>query len=117
MKMRKGGILVVLIIVVLIIACTFLGVLVFGGSRIFRASPTVYLTPTPSQTIGDIDRSGAVDTTDSQFVQTNLGCKKGDGCWQKVIGKTRDGDNPIYVFDVDLNKDGVISQIDLDLVK
>ncbi len=117
MKARKGAVSSVVIVVGIIFALLVVGALIFGGSKIFRAAPMVYLTPTPSQTIGDIDRSGTVDATDSQFVQTNLGCKKADSCWQKVIGKTRDGDNPIYVFDVDLNKDGVINQLDLDLVK
>ncbi len=60
----------------------------------------------------DIDKNEKVDEADQEFVNKQLNCKKGDLCWNKVVGKTINGDNPIYAFDLDLNNDGVIDQLD-----
>jgi len=105
---------VITIAFLLILLVAFVGI---SGSRLLRPSPTMYLTPTPPVHPGDIDRSGTVDSVDGEYVRSNLGCRSSNPCWQKVIGKTKDGDNPIYTSDVDLNKNGIIDQADLDMVK
>jgi hypothetical protein len=111
---RKGSGMIVGVLVVIVV----IGVVVFLGSKVMRTIPTTNETaPTPSTSRGDIDRSGMVDESDRMLVRGQLGCTKTQVCWNKVIGKTRDGDNPIYTSDLDLNKDGAITQADLDLVK
>lgn len=83
-----------------------------------KPSPESGLEVTPqTKTIGDINRDGVVDAVDRNYIISSLNCSSTQPCWNKVIGKTSDGDNPIYVFDLDLNKDMVINQKDLDLVK
>lgn len=105
---------VLIILSGIVIVC----MLVFFGSKLLRPAPsTIGITPTPSPNQGDIDRSGNVDEEDKILVRAHVGCSKKESCWNSVIGKTKDGDNPIYVFDLDLNKDGAITQADLDLVK
>lgn len=71
----------------------------------------------PNYKATDINRDGKVDFTDRQFIDNNLGCKKQSPCWTKVIGKTMDGDNPIYASDLDLNKDNVIDKLDGEMIK
>lgn len=61
----------------------------------------------------DINRDGRVDELDRNMVRTAIGCKKTDDCWNKSVGKTLDGDNPLYTFDLDLNADGEISNTDI----
>ncbi len=51
----------------------------------------------------DINRDGKVNYTDVQIINNSVGCKSIDPCWHKVVGKTLDGDNPIYNSDLDLN--------------
>lgn len=110
---KKGsGVIMTAIIVVIVLG--FLGYL---GSFLFRTAPTTKLVPTPAVNIGDIDRSGAADESDRALIRAQIGCVSTDACWNKTIGKTKDGDNPLYVFDLDLNKDKSISQADIDLVK
>lgn len=60
----------------------------------------------------DINKDEKVDQADEDIVAKQINCKKIEPCWNKVIGKTLNGDNPIYVFDLDLNNDGVIDQLD-----
>lgn len=75
------------------------------------------VVPTPVVNKSDIDRSGAADEGDRVLIQRQFNCLKTQPCWNTTIGKTKDGDNPLYVFDLDLNQDGFISQEDVDLVK
>lgn len=67
--------------------------------------------------IADINRDGNVDSVDKNFIYSNMGCKKEESCWNKVVGKTSDGDNPIYASDLDLSRDGSIDQSDLNMLK
>ncbi len=61
----------------------------------------------------DINRDGKVDELDRNMIRTAIGCKKDSDCWNNSVGKTLDGDNPLYTFDLDLNGDGEISSSDL----
>ena len=110
---RKANGTVVGILVVIIL----LGIGGFIVSQLMRITPPATVAPTPSVPIGDIDRSGAADEGDRMMIQKHIGCDKANSCWNSTIGKTKDGDNPIYVFDLDLDKDGLISQKDMDMVK
>ena len=77
-------------------------------------------TPTPtgiSSNIADINRDGRVDAVDKNFITSSMNCAKNASCWNKVVGKTSDGDNPIYASDLDLNHDGLVDQSDLNLIK
>lgn len=65
---------------------------------------------------GDINHDGLVNTVDTNIIQAQFGCKSTDPCWKKVIGKTLDGDNPIYTFDIDFNKDSIIDQKDIEVL-
>lgn len=99
-----------------------IGLIILGGGGYFaiqlmKASSTATVTPTPAAKMVDIDRSGAADEQDRILIKRNLDCLKSQPCWNTTVGKTRDGDNPLYVFDLDLNNDGFISQADIDLVK
>lgn len=87
------------------------------GSILLRTAPSATVKPTVSMNKGDIDRSGVADEADRMMVKSHLDCLKTQPCWNETIGKTKDGDNPLYVFDLDLNGDGFISQADVDLVK
>ena len=62
---------------------------------------------------GDITQDGKVDILDERLVQTNINCHSSDACWTKVIDHTQSGYNPIYVKDLDINKDNVIDEKDL----
>lgn len=112
MNRKANGMIVGVLVIVLI-----LGILGYVGSFLLRTAPTTKITPTPAANIGDIDRSGVVDDEDRMMIQKQIGCIKDKPCWNTTIGKTKDGDNPLYVFDLDLNKDGSITQVDIDLVK
>ncbi len=96
-------------------------VLLVGGymavRTLLRPSPTTTTTTTFTNSPGDIDRSGTVDEFDTQLFTGHDGCAKDQPCWSQTVGKTKDGDNPIYVSDLDLNADGMISTSDIELVK
>jgi hypothetical protein len=110
---KKGqGMIIVLLVVIVII-----GVVGYIGSRMMKPAPTAQIVPTQAINKGDIDRSGAADEEDRIMIRKELGCIKTQPCWNKTIGKTKDGDNPLYVFDLDLDADGSITQKDIDLVK
>jgi len=100
-----------------VLTVVVIGILVFLGSFLLRPAPSSKTDSTKTASIGDIDRSGTVDEFDKQLVKSNIDCLKTQPCWKTTIGKTKDGDNPLYIFDLDLNKDGAITQEDLDLVK
>lgn len=62
----------------------------------------------PSREEGDINDDGEINYLDMQLISGSLGCSQDEECWQKTIGKTVTGHNPIYVFDLDLDGNGVI---------
>ena len=64
----------------------------------------------------DINKDKKVDTTDEDIISKQLNCKKTESCWNKVIGKTLNGDNPIYTFDLDMNGDEKIDQLDVNQI-
>lgn len=104
-------------IIGVVIGIVVLGVLGYFGSQLLRTTPKSTVIPTPPINKADIDRSGAADEGDRMLVRNNIGCEKINPCWNATIGKTKDGDNPLYVFDLDLDADGLISQKDVDAVK
>ena len=53
---------------------------------------------------------------DKMMIQKNLSCQNSEPCWKQVIGKTDEGDNPIYVSDLDLNHNGVIDSKDMEII-
>ena len=110
---RKANGMVVGIFVVLVL----LGIGGFIAIQLTKTTSTNTTSPPPTVNIGDIDRSGAADDGDKMMIQKQIGCNNSQVCWNTTVGKTKDGDNPIYVFDLDLDKDGAISQKDVDLVK
>ncbi len=71
----------------------------------------------PQYAVGDVNRDGAVSAMDTELLRQNLDCSQADPCWQKVVGKTVDGDNPIYASDLDLNGDGTLNDLDIALAK
>ncbi len=104
-------------IVGVMIALVILGIVGFLGSRLLKGTSTETIIPTSAPNIGDIDRSGVADESDRMMIRGQMGCVKDQPCWNKTVGKTKDGDNPLYTFDLDLDKDGSITQKDIDLVK
>lgn len=112
MNRKANGMIIGLLVIVVILAG-----LGFVGSQLMKTTPSATIQPTVSQNKGDIDRSGTADEEDKRLVRGHLDCLKSQPCWNTTIGKTKDGDNPLYVFDLDLNGDGFISQPDIDLVK
>lgn len=109
---RKGNVLIGILVAVIVLC-----ILGYLGSFLLRPAPMTNVVPTPSANPADIDRSGAADEGDRIIVQKHIGCVKDQPCWNTTVGKTKDGDNPIYVFDLDLDKDGAITQKDVDLIK
>lgn len=62
---------------------------------------------------GDINRDGVADVEDASLIKKASPCNHVDACWNKVVGKTKDGDNPIYTSDLDLNKDDNVNEMDV----
>lgn len=112
MNRKANGLVIVLLVGAVVLAIGW-----YLVSQIMKPAPTATITPTPALNIADIDRSGAADEGDIQLIRPHLNCEKSQPCWNTTIGKTKDGDNPLYVFDLDLNKDGTITQADIDLVR
>jgi hypothetical protein len=113
--MNKQGNVGVIVAVVVGLAILVGGY--FAVQVLLRPAPTGKTGTSFTNAVGDIDRSGTVDESDKSLVRGQSGCLKTQPCWNQTVGKTKDGDNPIYVSDLDLNKDGFVDQQDLDLVK
>ena len=82
------------------------------------STPSTNLTPTVTTAPyakEDINQDGVINEVDANFVKTNMNCKQADPCWNKVIGKTLSGENPIYASDLDFNHDGIITEVDLNI--
>ena len=92
--------------------------LFFQLNKTYPSSPQSHQSPSPSPLWqrGDINHDGHVDSIDKIIIKKNLGCQNNNPCWEKVIGKTDEGDNPIYVSDLDLNNDGVINNKDMEII-
>jgi hypothetical protein len=103
-----------IIIFVIAALVIFFGILIF--KKLLSPAPTVNEASVTYKK-EDIDKDEKVDTSDEDFVIKQLNCQKSLPCWNKVIGKTLNGDNPIYTFDLDMNADGVINQLDVDQIK
>ncbi len=115
-KQNDGSIVIVAILTVTLIG---LGVLLFFTKTRGSSSSTILqvtITPSANKIIGDINHDGSANEEDKNIVKPYLGCKTEEDCWNKVIGKTEDGDNPYYVFDLDLNKDGIVNEQDIALI-
>jgi len=113
-KTQGSGLVIGLVLVFLVLGAG--GVFLFFTKQPASPNPALSPVPTISRAKGDIDRSGVADEMDKTLVRSQLGCRKEDPCWQKTVSKTKDGDNPLYTFDLDLNGDGVIDDKDLALV-
>ena len=107
----KKFIPVLLILIVIIVA------VVFTFKMLLKPSPSGASPQSQERSPKDINWDNKVDDLDANIIKSVLGCKKTDPCWNKVVGKTITGDNPIYASDADLNKDGVIDQKDIDFLK
>lgn len=105
------------VVVGIVVGMVLLGILSYFGMQMIKTPTPSTIIPTPAANKGDIDRSGAADEEDRLLIKGHLDCLKTQPCWNTTVGKTKDGDNPLYVFDLDLNIDGFISQADMDLVK
>jgi len=110
---RKANGMVIGILVALIV----LGAGGYLAMQMMKPAPMTNVAPTPSVNLGDIDRSGAADEGDRVMIRGQFGCVKDQPCWNTTVGKTKDGDNPLYTFDLDLDKDGAITPKDALLVK
>lgn len=90
-----------------------LGYIVWTNFNRTPASPTNTSSQPVSLQKGDINRDGNIDEIDRGYIRGQLNCKSGTACWTVRVGKTSDGDNPIYTADLDLNGDGIITEADL----
>lgn len=96
-----------------------IGVLVILGLIGYMIFKSGGLSPTPSKPQnsinlkGDINRDGKVDSEDADLIKKASPCNHVDPCWKKVVGKTKDGDNPIYASDLDLNHDDNVNELDI----
>ena len=105
-------------IVILLVFMFILGVVVlFAFTTLFKRNETAsqpkQQTGLATAMPGDFFRDGKVTQADITVVRTNMNCKKTDTCWNKVIGKTHDGDNPLYTSDLDTNQNGIIDEGDI----
>lgn len=113
---EQGSVGVVVGGVVFVLLLAALSFFFLSGMGKSPNSSVATVVPTSAPLTGDIDKSGVADDSDKLLIRGQLGCKKEDPCWKKTVGKTVEGDNPLYAFDLDLDKDGVISQKDMDMV-
>lgn len=100
----------------IVIVFAIISLIIFFGSGLLKkllAPAPTYNQTTVIYKSEDINKNEKIDQTDADIVNKQSNCKKTEPCWNKVIGKTLNGDNPIYTFDLDLNSDGIINQIDV----
>lgn len=108
---------IVKIIISLFFILIFVGIFFFGIKIITPGNKGTSYQVNDTKKKEDINWDEMVDPIDMAFVKTHVGCNREKLCWKSVIGKTVTGDNPIYVFDLDMNSDGMIDQKDVDLIK
>ena len=105
MKKERGSAVIIIVALMIII---LLGVGVAGF--FLKSSPQ----STPSTKLkGDINRDGGIDAEDADLVRKTSPCNHAFECWNKVVGKTKGGDNPIYASDLDLNHDDNVNELDI----
>ncbi len=114
--MKKGSVAVVVIASLVVVSA------LLAGYFVFMKKPSLSTTSPSTQTdtkgnltegkAGDINRDGSVDAEDAELIRKSSPCNHVDPCWNKVVGKTKDGDNPIYVSDLDLNHDDNVNELD-----
>ncbi|MBI4973228.1 hypothetical protein HZC27_01325 [Candidatus Roizmanbacteria bacterium] len=115
MKNERGSAVIIIVALVIVI---LLGVAV-AGMLFFKSSPQTPSTPkqggglTETKLKGDINRDGKIDAEDADLVRKASPCNHAFACWNKVVGKTKDGDNPIYASDLDLNHDDNVNELDI----
>lgn len=108
--MMIGGVVVFLVICVIGAG--------FFVKTFLRPAPSASLAPdTNTYSNVDVNKDGNINQLDIALIKEALGCQENTTCWDKVIGKTVNGDNPIYSSDMDLNKDSIVDQKDIDLIQ
>ncbi|OGK62627.1 hypothetical protein A2334_03355 [Candidatus Roizmanbacteria bacterium RIFOXYB2_FULL_38_10] len=114
MQKEKGSVAVIIVLTLIVILAIGIGFFFLMKSPSNNASSTTNGKGDLSQTSlkGDINRDGAVDAEDADLIRKASPCNHVDPCWNKVVGKTKDGDNPIYASDLDLNHDDNINELD-----
>ena len=103
MKNERGSAVIIIITLIIVI---LVGVGVVGF--FMKSSPQ-----TETKLKGDINRDGKIDAEDAELVRKASPCNHAFECWKKVVGKTKDGDNPIYTSDLDLNHDDNVNELDI----
>ncbi len=111
--MKNGSILTpILYLWLFVVIVGTIGYVLWTNQQVKLGSAPVQTTSDYNSQF-DINRDGKVTQTDRQYIRGQLNCTKGQACWEQQIGKTSDGDNPIYTYDLDLDKDEKISELDL----
>jgi len=115
MKQEKGSVPVMVIIIAVLVILGLIGIMYLKTSRSESNIPTSNGTSdlAPTNLKGDINRDGRVDSQDADLIKKASPCNHVDPCWKKVVGKTKDGDNPIYTSDLDLNHDDNVNELDI----
>lgn len=114
MKKERGSAVIIIILTVIVLV----GVGI-AGMFFLKSSPQTPSTPkqggelTETKLKGDINRDGKIDSEDADLVRKASPCNHAFECWNKVVGKTKDGDNPIYASDLDLNHDDNVNELDI----
>lgn len=114
MKNERGSAVIIIVALVIVI---LLGV----GITVFflKSSPQTPSTKkqggelSETKLKGDINRDEKIDSEDADLVRKASPCNHAFACWNKVVGKTKDGDNPIYASDLDLNHDDNVNELDI----
>lgn len=113
MKKERGSAVVVIIALIIVI---LLGIAVAGF--FLKNSPQTKSSSkqgglSEPKLNGDINRDEKIDAEDADLVRKASPCNHAFECWNKVVGKTKDGDNPIYASDLDLNHDDNVNELDI----
>ena len=121
MRKNTSGFIGILISVIAVIVLGIVAVVI--GPRLLRSSTDRAVGTGNSGSENkttyakeDINQDGKIDYLDEILLKNNVGCKVGESCWEKVVGYTISGHNPLYVKELDLVGDGVIDQKDIDIV-
>ncbi|MEK7078716.1 MAG: dockerin type I domain-containing protein [Patescibacteria group bacterium] len=113
MKNERGSTVIIITLVIVILV----GVGIAGF--FLKSSPQTPSTQkqggglSETKLKGDINRDEKIDAEDADLVRKASPCNHAFECWNKVVGKTKDGDNPIYTSDLDLNHDDNVNELDI----
>lgn len=114
MKNERGS-AVIIIVALVIVILVGVGIAVF----FLKSSPQTPSTKkqggglSETKLKGDINRDEKIDSEDADLVRKASPCNHAFECWNKMVGKTKDGDNPIYTSDLDLNHDDNVNELDI----